>query len=303
MPSSVLHDQIPHSILLPTQPLFYLPPHVFGCIFFVHILTPGQDKLSAKATKRVFLGYSRLQRGYRYYSLDANRYFISADVTFFEDSSFFSSVVRPSAPDVLSIHLILPSPDFPSPPPDVVSRPFQVYTRRPLPPTRPRVDSSLMPQSSPAPVPQPFDDLPIAIRKGTHSTSNPHPVYNFLSFHRLSLSYFAFVSTLSSVSTPKSTSEALSHPGWKQAMAEEMDALYSNDMWELVALPPGKSPVGCRWVYTVKVGPDGQIDRLKARLVAKGYTQQYGSDYYDTFSSVTKIASVCLLLSMAAMRS
>ena len=25
MPSSVLHDQIPHSILLPTQPLFYLP--------------------------------------------------------------------------------------------------------------------------------------------------------------------------------------------------------------------------------------------------------------------------------------
>ena len=41
MPSFVLHDQIPHSILLPTQPLFYLPPRVFGCICFVHILTPG----------------------------------------------------------------------------------------------------------------------------------------------------------------------------------------------------------------------------------------------------------------------
>ena len=41
MPSSVFHDQIPHSILLPTQPLFYLPPHVFGCVCFVHILTPG----------------------------------------------------------------------------------------------------------------------------------------------------------------------------------------------------------------------------------------------------------------------
>ena len=103
-----------------------------------------------------------------------------------------------SVPDVLSIPFVLPSPDFPSPLTDVVTQPLQVYTRRPCSPTWPRVNSSLMPQSSPAPVPQPSDDLPIAIRKGTRSTSNPHPVYNSLSFRRLSLPYSAFVSTLSS---------------------------------------------------------------------------------------------------------
>ncbi|RVW71767.1 hypothetical protein CK203_055211 [Vitis vinifera] len=42
------------------------------------------------------------------------------------------------------------------------------------------------------------------------------------------------------------------------------------------ALPPSTNlpialrKVGCRWVYIVKVGPDGQVDCLKAHLVAKG---------------------------------
>ena len=60
-------------------------------------------------------------------------------------------------------------------------------------------------------------------------TRNPHLIYNFLSYHRLSSPYYAIVSTLSSVSIPKSISETLSHPGWRQAIVEEIDALYSND--------------------------------------------------------------------------
>ena len=84
-------------------------------------------------------------------------------------------------------------------------------------------------------------------------------------------------------------------------MVDEMAALHSTGTWDLVILPFGKFPVGCHWVYTVKVGPDGQVDCLKARLVAKRYTQVYDSDYGDMFSPVVKIASVRLLLSMAAM--
>ncbi|RVW57733.1 Retrovirus-related Pol polyprotein from transposon RE1 [Vitis vinifera] len=134
-------------------------------------------------------------------------------------------------------------------------------------------DSLPIPSASPAPALPSPNDLPIAVRKGTRSTRNPHPIYNFLSYHRLSSPYFAFVSAISSVSLPKSTHEALSHPGWRQAMVDEMAALHSNGTWDLVVLPSSKSTVGYHWVYAVKVGPDGQVDRLKARLVAKGYTQ------------------------------
>ncbi|KAJ9687350.1 hypothetical protein PVL29_016010 [Vitis rotundifolia] len=300
MPSSILHDQIPHSLLFPDQPLYFLPPRVFGCTCFVHILTPGQDKLSAKAMKCLFVGYSRLQKGYRCYSLETHRYFISADVTFFEDSPFFSTTS-----ESLPISEVLPIPIV-SPPDAMPPRPLQVYHRRPrvvapLPFAEAPADSLPIPSASPAPALPSPNDLPIAVRKGIRSTRNPHPIYNFLSYHRLSSPYSAFVSAISSVSLPKSTHEALSHPGWRQAMVDEMAALHSNDTWDLVVLPSGKSTVGCRWVYAVKVGPDGQVDRLKARLVAKGYTQVYGSDYGDTFSPVAKIASVRLLLSMAAM--
>ena len=120
MTSSVLHNQIPHSVLLPNQPLFCLSPRVFGCVCFAHIFTPGQDKLSAKATK-CLLGLFSASKGYRCYFPDINLYFISADVIFFEDSSFFSSAAHPPVLDVLSIHLVLPSPNFPSPPTDDVT--------------------------------------------------------------------------------------------------------------------------------------------------------------------------------------
>ena len=84
----------------------------------------------------------------------------------------------------------------------------------------------------------------------------------------------------------------------KQAMVEEMAAWHFTGTWDLVPLPAVQSPVGCHWVYTVKICLNGRVDSLKACLVAKGYTQIYRSDCYDTFSLVAKMASVCLLLSM-----
>ena len=213
------------------------------------------------------------------------------------------STTHPPSFDVITLPLLYPILDTSSIPPATPPQPLQVYTRRPHTDIGPLTDSSPMAPSSTTPVLRSPTDLPIVIRKGTRSSCKPHPIYNFLTYHRLSPPYSAFISTLSFVSLPKTLHEALSHPGWKQAMVEEIVALHSTSAWDLVTLPVDKSPVGCHWVYTIKIGPDGGVDRLKVHLVSKGYTQIYGSDYYDIFSPIAKMASIHLLFYMATMRS
>ena len=46
--------------------------------------------------------------------------------------------------------------------------------------------------------------------------------------------------------------------------------------------------------------PDGSIDKYKVRLVAKGFKQLEGLEFFDTFSPVTRITSIRLLVAMAA---
>ncbi|MCO5588026.1 hypothetical protein L7F22_041980 [Adiantum nelumboides] len=99
---------------------------------------------------------------------------------------------------------------------------------------------------------------------------------------------------------PTCFDEAIGNMKWEQAMDEEMVALDVNETWELVPLPKGKKSIGCKWVYKVKHNAYGSISRYKARLVAKGYAQMYGIDYEETFSPVAKMATICIVIAMAA---
>jgi len=55
---------------------------------------------------------------------------------------------------------------------------------------------------------------PIALRKGIRSTRNPYPIYNFLSYHILSLPCCSLLFSVSFATIPKNVKEALDQPGW-----------------------------------------------------------------------------------------
>jgi len=85
-------------------------------------------------------------------------------------------------------------------------------------------------------------------------------------------------------------------------MLNEISALQNSRTWELVPLPFRKSVVGCRWIFTIKVGPDSTIVRLKIGSVAKGYIQIIGFDDGDIFSLVAKMDFVRLFIAMATLQ-
>lgn len=106
------------------------------------------------------------------------------------------------------------------------------------------------------PVPESSDiDLPIAIQKGTREcTKCPlYPLSHYVSFEEFSSSHKSFLVSLNTISVPKPLRKALYNEEWRNAMRVEMEALEKNKTWELLSLPEGKKPVGCKWVFSLSI--------------------------------------------------
>ena len=103
---------------------------------------------------------------------------------------------------------------------------------------------------------------------------------------------------------PATMQEAINHPTrgkqWEKAVRNEYESLIKNHTWDLVRRPKGRRIVTNKWALKHKKNEMARIVRLKARLVARGFSQIYGVDYLDTYAPVVKLASIRILLAIAA---
>ena len=71
-----------------------------------------------------------------------------------------------------------------------------------------------------------------------------------------------------------------------------------NDTWVLMDKPLHKNVIGVKWVYRTKQNANGSINKYKAILVVKGYAQVFGVDFSKTFTLVTRVDTIRLLLAL-----
>ncbi|KAG9439601.1 hypothetical protein H6P81_019766 [Aristolochia fimbriata] len=276
-------NSTPFTCLYDTSPDYSLL-HVFGSTCFVLLPDRERDKLSTKSAMCVFLGYGIEQKGFLCFDPVANKLRISRHVTFWEHVPFYSlpkhSHQSSMSPTVaFDIFPDDTSPLFSTFSDSIVGSLFDDT----LSPSPPAVDVPVPSSaSSSEPIPALAPDVPPLAPRQSSRIRRPSVRLN---------DYHCFFSALTSVYEPSSYREASSDPIWQQAMTKELQALDKAHTWDLVSLPPGKSPIGCKWVYKVKTKAGGSIDRYKACLVAKGYNQEYDIDYEETFAPVARLTS------------
>ncbi|KAI0996590.1 hypothetical protein K3495_g11592, partial [Podosphaera aphanis] len=83
---------------------------------------------------------------------------------------------------------------------------------------------------------------------------------------------------------------------WEASLLDELKSLEENNTFEIIegdySSTNGRKLISPRWVLRNKLYTDGSIARRKARIVGKGYEQQHGIDYFETFASVIRFATL-----------
>ncbi|KAJ9554537.1 hypothetical protein OSB04_018582 [Centaurea solstitialis] len=287
-PTPILQNKSPYEILHGVSPAYDLLK-VWGCACFVQLQPHEHTKLEPRARVCLFLGYDIEHKGYRCWDPISKRLRISRHVTFWEDVPFYT---MPNAETSITS---ITTPFFTDP-----SSSFDTPISPPIPTTDPDLPITTSDLPQPVPTPSPTPEAPAESTDPGPSTSDAVRRSNRVRQVPAHLRDYHCYATLLSNHEPASYKEAASSSQWQEAMQEELRALAKAHTWDPAPLPPGKRPIGPKWVFKIKTKSDGSVDRYKTRLVAKGFNQEYDIDYEETFAPVARVTSVRSLLAIAA---
>ncbi|KAK8946678.1 hypothetical protein KSP39_PZI006528 [Platanthera zijinensis] len=290
LPSPILHNVTPFSLMFPSTPAFSLTPRIFGCTCYVHILGPSMDKVDPRAAKHIFVGYSRTQKGYVCYSPATCKVPVSADVTFRKNLPFFS------APD--------PTPLSTSHPPPPVLRPVIPVTT-PLPKIPDRAPTLSKPSLIHAYTRRHPGFCPNAVGfdlcrsasccSGTRINRSSHD--------ELCLDYEETFSPVAKLNTVRVLLSVAVHRHWPLHQLDIKNVFLNGDLQETVYMrqPPGFETTGesrvrhlKKSIYGLKQSPRACFDRFSKAVQEVDFTQS--SAYFSLFTRHRATGTVLLLV-------
>eukprot|EP00731_Ephydatia_muelleri_P037673 Em0533g3a len=224
-----------------------------------------KDKLSKKAEKLRFIGYSLQTKAYRLINDDTGKIIVRRDVIFNESDFQYDSTTGTVGAEGITFkrdEVVIQEI------PKEVEWPEQV---------------------------QEEVELEQEQQEQEDAEQSRYPRRMRIAPTRYGIDEYVGTVLMTQLEEPQSITEALESDlseQWREAADSEYQSLMQNETWERVELPKGRKPVGCKWVFKAKRGSDGKVQRFKARLVAKGFTQKHGIDYDETFSPVVRFTSV-----------
>lgn len=186
---------------------------------------------------------------------------ISRDVVFHE-KHFPFHLSKPSSPipffipasTPLSPFFIYDVPDIFSPPSNTSitpnstsssqsSQPSPPLNSHPTPLPSSPSSSSLTRSTRPTKIPSHLHDFQFTLPTTKTASLSQHWC-NLVQFDSLSSSHRSLVSSISQYTGPQSYKAASTDQNWLDAMSKELQALNTNNTWDVVPLPQGKNPLG-----------------------------------------------------------
>ena len=256
---------------------------VFGCTAYVRKRKVNLRKLDSRSVKAKFLGYDDKSTAYILQEFSTKKMIKARNVLFKEDEIQSFSAKENSRPE----ESFLESPNI-----DLDNERSNDQT------TEKPVEDKV--EENREVITNTHDQL-----EDEEETSIPRANRNRRPPERYGNPFTFKTTQEETVTEPKTYKDAVSSTQakyWKQAMQAEFESLEDNNTWTLVREPKDRKVLPGKWVYKVKYGADGQIDKYKARYVAKGFAQVEGLDFSDTYAPTCKPETFRILLAIAAQK-